>query len=481
MQKIKPFIYFILLATIVVGCKRKLEKHANLAPDTVIAPESINLTGDNRLNSVVFLSWFGSDIDGYVEGYEISLDNQNWVFTTKNDSTFNFTLDPGSDTTDIEFYVRSIDNNGIKDPSPAYLKVPLKNTPPVAFFEENGFPSDTVNIVTTFRWGATDVDGDETITKAYIKANQGDWLEIDINTDMISLVPTNATQTGVTEALVYYGTNASPIAEKLQGLILGDTNRFYVRVVDFANAESEPDTSDVIFVKPKTSDVLFISGLLQGPTDVYQSVLNQTISNYDMEDYSLNNGDYQPRFWTPTFDLMIDHYESLVFVSDESSFTNAATGRKDVLLEFAAPSLQIFTNNGGKSLVVTSFANGQDITGITSTLPIDSLSTSNGQARLLPDSAIVSPFGAGYPNLQPTFIISGLSPFYISADAEVVYSGQVLAQGGWTGPSTVGARRKNGSNNVYQYFFSVQLYKLDQQLSDLQILFDQILNNDFNW
>jgi len=59
--------------------------------------------------------------------------------------------------------------------------------------------------------------------------------------------------------------------------------------------------------------------------------------------------------------------------------------------------------------------------------------------------------------------------------------GHLVKQGGWVGPSTVGARRKDGNNNIYQYFFSVQLYKMDQQISDLEILFDQILNNDFNW
>lgn len=475
------YIVFISLLITVFGCKRTLEKNANLAPDTVLSPESINLTGDDRLNSVVFLSWFGSDRDGYVKGYEISLDNQNWVFTTQNDSTFNFTLEPGSDTTDIDFYVRAIDNDSLLDPTPAYLKVPLKNTAPVALFNEKGFPVDTVNIVTTFRWNAKDVDGDETIVKAFIKANQGNWLEIDVNEEMLSIVPVTSNQNGVTDAHVYYGTNDLPLSQKLDGLVVGDTNHFYVKVVDFANAESEPDTSDVVFIKPKTSDLLYITGLSTPPTDVYKGVLNNTLSNYDAVDYATDGGKYQPSFWSPTFDLLLEHYDDVVFTSDESNFTNAVTGRKDVLLEFAAPSLQIFSNNGGKSLIVTSFTKGQDISGISSTLPIDSLSSSNGQARLVPDSTMSSTFGPNYPDLSPTFILSGVSPFYMSIGAEEVYQGHLVKQGGWTGPSTVGARRKDGNNNIYQYFFSVQLYKMDQQISDLEVLFDQILNNDFNW
>jgi hypothetical protein len=478
-MKFSTLISFVLLLG-VMGCKRTLEKLPNQAPDTVITPESINLSGDDRLNSVVFLSWYGTDPDGYVTGYEISLDNQNWLLTTSNDSIFSFTLEPGSDTTDIEFYVRSIDNEGLIDASPAFLKVPLKNSAPVATFTEKSFPPDSVNIVTTFVWEASDVDGDETIIQAFIKANEGDWLEIDVNQKQISLVPTNSTTTGTTNALVYYGTSGNAIAENLTGLRLGDTNIFYVKVVDFANAESVADTSESVFIKPKTADVLYVSGLPDGPSNIYHGAITSSATGYDFANYYASGGEFQPRFWSPTFDLLLTHYSTLIFTSDESSFTNAVNGRKDVLLEFAAPSIQIFTNNGGKSLVVTSFAKGQDITGITSTLPIDSLSSSVGQARLFPDSAIVSSIGAGYPDLKPTNIISGLSPFYMSTNAEEVYNAQLTAQSGWTGPTTVGARRKvNG--NIYQYFFSVQLYKLDQQISNLHQLFDQILNNDFNW
>jgi hypothetical protein len=481
MKLITKYVAFLAVVLVFSGCKRTLEKNANTYPETIISPESINLTGDNRLNSVVFLSWFGTDIDGYVKGYEISLDNQNWVTTTQNDSTFSFTLDPGSDTTDINFYVRSIDNEGLIDPTPAYLKVPLKNTPPVVFFSENGFPQDTTNIVTTFTWTATDVDGDETITKAYLKANQGDWLEIDINEKMISLVAQDVTQTGSVSANVFYGTNDLPLTTPLNGLLVGDTNHFFLKVVDFANAESAPDTSEVLYIKPKTSDILYVSALPKGPTDIYQAAISPILTSYDFLDYSLDNGKYQPAFWSPTFDLLLENYSEVIMSSDESIFTNSVNGRKDVFLAFAAPSVQVFSNNGGKSLVTTSFTKGQDISGITGVFPVDSLSSANGQARLYPDSAIVSPLGANYPDLSPTFIISGLSPFYMSIGAEEVYTAQMFKQGGWDGPATVGARRKNGTNNYYQYFFSVQLYKLDQSPSDLQDLFNQILNNDFNW
>ena len=476
----KIALVFLAMLTI-LSCQRKFDKISNTEPDTLISPESINLWGDNRLNSVVFLSWFGTDVDGYVEKFEISLDNQNWVTTTSNDSTFSFTLDSGSDTTDIDFYVRSIDNEGLTDPTPAHLKVPLKNTPPVVFFNANGFPQDTTNIVTTFTWGATDVDGSETITKAYLKANQGDWLEIAINEKMISLVPVDVSQNGEVEANLYYGTNSNPVQNRLKGLMLGDTNHFYLKVVDFANAESELDTSSVVYIKPKTSETLYLSALPDEPTEIYKQAIAPAVNTYDFIDYARESGKNQPGYWSPTFDLLIENYSQVVVTSDESIFTNSVTGRKDVLLDFAAPSIQVFSNNGGKSLIVTSFSRGQDISGISSVFPIDSLSSSRGQARLLPDSSITSIQGVDYPDLSPKYIVTGLSPFYMSINAEEVYAAEIFKQGGWQGPATVGARRKNGNDNYYQYFFSVQLYRLDQSLSDLQNLFDQILGNDFNW
>ena len=71
----------------VTSCVRG-NKLANQAPDTKISIDSINLTGAERLNSNISLSWYGSDADGYVVGYEISLNNTDWTYTTAQDSTF---------------------------------------------------------------------------------------------------------------------------------------------------------------------------------------------------------------------------------------------------------------------------------------------------------------------------------------------------------------------------------------------------------
>ncbi len=474
--------FVILLISFVFGsCERKGDLLPNNAPETAITPEKINLSGDDRLNSEVYLSWYGTDKDGFVAGFEISLDNVNWSFTTVSDSLFRFTLNEGSDTTDIDLYVRAVDNDSLRDPTPAYLRIPLKNTPPDAFFVEKAFPEDTVRLVTTFQWDAFDLDGYETIVKAFIKINGGNWFEIDVNQKMISIVPEIDNQQGTTDAFVYYGTENTPLPNKIDGLALGDTNTIYLKVVDLAEAESAVDTSKAVFVKPRTGNVLYVSALPESATAVYRAAFDQVHPAYDLESYGTQGGKYQPKFWAPTFDLLLQHYNVLFFASDQSFFTNPVTGRKAAMLEFAAPSIQLFSNSGGKSFVVTSFTKGQDITGIISTLPIDSISSATGQAYLVPDSAIYSVQGSAYPDMSPTSVLFGLTPFYMSADAEEVYKARLTIQPPWTGPDIVGARRRNQNNNIYQYFFSVQLYLMDKDPNDLPDLFNRIFNDDFVW
>ena len=125
----RTFPSFLVLLSLLLGTAcRKGELNRNGLPETKISFEAINLSGDNRLNSSVQLSWFGTDPDGYVEAYEWSIDGNQWNYTQKQDSIFTFDIPVGQDSVDIDFYVRSIDNDGNLDPSPAYLKVP-QSTP----------------------------------------------------------------------------------------------------------------------------------------------------------------------------------------------------------------------------------------------------------------------------------------------------------------------------------------------------------------
>lgn len=472
------FYGVVLLFTFFLGCKEDSVLQ-NQPPDTAISIEKIELTGENRLNSSIYLSWYGTDKDGYIVGYEYSIDNVNWFYTTARDSTFKFGIEPGQDTTDVDFYIRSIDDDNEKDASPAYLKIPLRNSAPNVEFIEESFPEDTAFSVVTFRWNFSDPDGDNTVIKALFKINEGDWVEIDRSKFMLSVRPQDATKSGTVDADIFYNTDIGTKATTIGGFNNGGENTFYLKVVDFAGSESIIDTSDVVFVKRQTSDLLLISGQPASVNTTYKNYIANNYSGYDAIDFALDNGVYQPKYWNPTFSLLTELYDKLVFNCDQSLFTNPISGQSGLLLEFAAPVLQNYNNRGGKSFIITSFPAGLVPTELAGAIPVDSLSTTSGQAVLYPDSSIIGS-QSGWPQLQPKSLILGLDPFMPSIDAEVIYTAQISTFGAWKGPNIVGAlRRQNGKVN--QVFFSVELYRLNQDENALNALFDKVLNTEFNW
>ncbi|MEL7339281.1 MAG: hypothetical protein AAGM67_02260, partial [Bacteroidota bacterium] len=125
-------ILILFGSSLLVTACDKGEPFENLPPETSLFLQDINLNGQNRLNSVVRIYWSGEDQDGYVIGYEISTDGQNWGFTSETDSTFFFSIPFGQDSVDVTLFARAIDNDSVADPEPASLIVPLKNRPPVA-------------------------------------------------------------------------------------------------------------------------------------------------------------------------------------------------------------------------------------------------------------------------------------------------------------------------------------------------------------
>ena len=98
-----PFRMLALAALLCLNGCDKGEDIENQAPETRISVEAINLSGENRLNSLVEIKWWGTDPDGYVTGYEFSFDGINWHYTLGQDSTFRFAITEGSDTIDIDF------------------------------------------------------------------------------------------------------------------------------------------------------------------------------------------------------------------------------------------------------------------------------------------------------------------------------------------------------------------------------------------
>jgi hypothetical protein len=235
----------------------------------------------------------------------------------------------------------------------------------------------------------------------------------------------------------------------------------------------------VIFVKRQSSDLLLISGQPPAVNSIYRSLVSKSYGNIDAVDFAIDNGQYQPRFWNPTFTLLTELYDKLVFNCDQSLFTNPINGQSGLLLDFAAEVLQSFTDGGGKSFITTSFPSGFNPENIRGALPVDSLSTTSGQAVISNDSSIYTG-NSSFPQLKPSNLMLGVDPFVPTVDATAFYQAELTKYGAWAGPDIVGAIRKS-DGKTKQVFFSVELYLFNSNPILLQDLFDQVLQKEFNW
>ena len=486
------FSTFIILAALLISACKKEGDRFNQPPDTYFAIESINLSGDQRLNTIVRLTWYGTDPDGYIKGYELSTNGSDWTYTTQQDSTFNFSIPVDSDTTDVELQIRAIDNQNVKDPSPDKLIIPLKNTAPTATFDQNLSLPDTAFLVATTAWDATDLDGEQTITQVLLSINGIDWVELNQREKTISILPTNPKASDTVDAKLYYGTNNQTEPFLLKGLSMNDTNHLFIKSVDQAGVESKIDTSTAFYMKGKINDILVIGGV-SSANSRYRNILNSANIDFDFFDLTYSNGINQPNIWNITFRLQLLQYGKLFFYSDETGYTNPYTNVKQILLEFAASSLQEYANLGGKYLITSYFDHDQPIDGFRGVLPIQSLSTKNyADANLLKDSFAL-PIDTNYPalNTQKPVAITKLGLFNIdTTDTDVFYTGQLsdrrVGRNYPPWPDTkilASARPKkqniNSNERYNQIFFSVQLWELNGDKTALINLFDRIFNTEF--
>ncbi len=482
---LRYLVFILVLIVTLAGCRRG-ELKPNELPDTRLSIESINLSGENRLNSQVRLSWYGTDQDGYIKGFEISLDNQNWDFTTVQDSVFIFALETGSDTTDIDFYVRAIDNDNNTDPSPAYLSIPLKNSVPVASFNDNLSPRDTALCVSTFSWEATDPDGDQTVQQVFVRFNNGQWTEISTRENLISFVVDTSIGSGPATAQLYYGRNDEPENITIDGLQVGAENVLYIKAVDLAGSESAVDTSQSFYLRNKTpgADVLWVSAHTPNIAAAYRSFLNKESVQYDFLDYGSDFGSRQPVYWDPTFKLILNLYPKFFLDAPASKFPNPVTPDDVVILNYLAPIIQDYKSVGGKSLVTASIDKTlatNEVSAFANAFAIEDIDRSNGFFRVRPiDSVQPQPGYLDYPLLQPKNTEIS-TPVIVAADAEEFYVAQFDPRGNWEGEGLVATVRRDGNQKMTQVFFAVELHAFHKTGAPepVEELIGRILKDEF--
>lgn len=238
----------------------------NKPPRTYLTVNSINRSEDNRLSSQINISWWGVDPDGYIIFYEYAINDTSegaWSRVYGTDSTFVLPITPGSETDDVLFKIRAVDNDSARDEIGARLVYPIINTPPNVSLNHVQIPPDTLFSIASFGWTVGDEDGLENLTRTEIAVNDtaNGWVEIPMETGsdqvFISLEVDNQTE-GVKEADIYLGRTYTPTSLTVDGLKVGAQNTFYVRTIDQAGASSPIDSTSW-FIKTQRSKVLFFN------------------------------------------------------------------------------------------------------------------------------------------------------------------------------------------------------------------------------
>lgn len=468
----KRFLIIPLFVIAAWGCRNPQGSVDNLAPETTLVVDSIQRSGDQRLNANVHLHWYGSDRDGYIDYFNVQVNDEALGLTRSNDSIFTFVIDAGLDSSDVRIRVSAVDHEGLEDPTPAQLWVPLKNAAPSCRIDADEIAPDSAKIVLTLRWDAEDIDGNETITDAEVKLNNGAWSSIGLSQGLLSF----ALNPSGTSASLYQ--NGFLVDSALAGSISDSENVVYLRVRDWAGSYSAIDTSSTFYWESRTAAMLVLNSQPDYIGVQYREWLDSTGNAYDFVQMDAITGIGIPSYWNPSMKLLFEQYTRVLLFTDATQFPN--NSGTDYLLNILSPSVQSYVQGGGKIMTSAQITSAMDMGAINDVYPVSGSVTSTGQARLTNDSAIIAIDTASLaPSIRPQNIVLGVTPVEPAADANGYYRAQLTKIAGWTGSNTIGTiRSRNGE--VYEVFFSVPLHQFSRTDSpNGGDLISHILNNEF--
>ncbi|MBK8660818.1 MAG: hypothetical protein IPN18_02980 [Ignavibacteriales bacterium] len=477
------------------------QTHLFLYPDSTISQQPSKLT----------VNWWGDDPDGLVVGYYFTWDESNWAFTTKNDSAL--ALQIGAADTSYFFEVCAVDNSGngvydnsivqnginfgpepfvdangngvydagekfydigLIDPSPAKLKFPIKNTPPELSWDTlTVVPASSLPVM-TFRWKASDLDGDETIQKINIVLNDtnntANFVELRGNTRLVTLRVRDFTSANPETEILIDGAEFNIYAQKLKGMVLDGFNKVYVQAVDISVAKTPfyqmPGENKTWFVRKPVGKMLLIDDYVT--SDDATAFFNNQLSTinggslagkYD----TLNIAGKQIPFFSYNFFLTIKLFDYVVWYADNNPSIQAAQNVVNKYLD-----------NGGKIFFSMQFPRNPppDILALKEFLPVDSIS--NLVPVLASNTEFVvdnsNPANNGYPNLKTTSTILGNFGLYPNLTlARPIYKSSGTQIPGHTGFI-------NGNKNLF--FIALPLNKLNGN-GNVHQLFEKVLFQEF--
>lgn len=497
------------LLAVINGCNTDIQGDLlpNQPPKTFTVVDTIIRSGNDRLTSTVVINWWGTDPDGFIAGYEFTFDPNPspatvWTYTTRTDSTFLLTVPAGNDSFDFRFTVRAVDNFGLKDPNPASVRYPVKNSPPNADFSypasggnalAGGFPLVSYPVL-HYSWQGSDPDGLNTLEQYELVLNDtlqtANYFTLSATFNEVILQAENLTGAG-SACLVFPGNNENPLATRMQGLVFEDSNRVYLRAVDQSGARSPWRESRPTFVKRPQSRFLIVNAYGNDPNpdlnagniaNLYQTELNAIgISTYDhvrifeRQGSNFINLSANNRTQAKVFAL----FDQIMLIGPDF----------DIGIVFTQNTMGSFLDGGGRLLVSLSSSLGSPVVSqFYDFSPIDSLQqAAAGFEYLLSDTSTALPLQSGYPTLRYRGFTSSVRPIRFVGGVTPLYRANIQLRGGtnpfppfpiFGGNSNIMGMRVNTTNNSKFIITSLELHRLNNN-ANLGTLLDRILKTEF--
>ncbi|MCS7177615.1 MAG: hypothetical protein NZ960_08420 [Candidatus Kapabacteria bacterium] len=468
---------------------------ANLPPETVLWVDTVGTPQRSRAQ----LFWRGDDPDGFVVGFLLSLDAQNWTYTTRRDTTV--LLPVGAEDTAYSIAVAAVDNSllrypqpgervdfsdlngnglhddgepfrgleGAVDPTPARLQYPVRNSPPRVFWGSDTTPAaaqsvwlpETTFTVATFRFTAVDPDGPNQIAFYEWALNDtARWHQLPPTTEFFTL-------------------------RESDGLRPGESNRLYLRAVDVGGLRSPvleyPPPGRQWYVRKPRGPILVLHdyAVADGADTFYTAALGRIAGGRFAERFDVldirsgRTAQSRPRnvppFLNPMFVETLRLFEAVLWYGDPQ-----------FALDIAQAVLPEYVRTGGKLLLVTTLPSTVDPqAGYSDIVPIDSLSARelfsspaalpNG-TPLLPDSSL--PDGPYPLLLKDRGTAVGIHALYPNATAAPLY--RLPPSQHYAGTPVVAVR--SGNRAVVFLNFPLHLFN---RAGGAERLLERVLVQDF--
>ncbi len=493
MKNIK-YLFFVLAVITVFGCKKGFEGELSSQsnPETFMAINKIERSGANRLTTRIDAYWWGTSQDGFVVGFEVSIDSmKTWTYTTRTDSSLLLIIPQGSDTADIDVFVRAIDNLGQKDLTPASLAYPVRNSAPTVTMTNIAGKKPTKSFPAVhFFWTANDADGLQDINGFEVFLNDTNTIPYTL-AGSVNDITIMADNNFSDSCFVYVGNKTKALDGRIKGIKYNVWNYFYVRAFDKAGLRSA-FVFDSIFIKKPVSKVLFINAYLTSRNAPQNFIATRTVSFIPAFDtLYLNNRDAQQNSFEQSPDELtqarvFSFFDKIIWISDEGA--TAAT------LSLAQISTADFFENGGRMFMMCNF--GSDIPNELESFgftPIQKLvSDSSGLAIRMNVNDVMTPFDNTWPTLKCNTIISSARPFYTqtassgTSNFDSLYNANLITLGStgvkpFTGQSNVVAKRISLKyNRTALIFMSLPIQNLNGN-SNANLFLEKVLKDELGF